>query len=674
MVSRYQLAGIAGLLLVLSLSACGGGKTSDPAQTGNDNQDSGLQDVSRTIPLSGHVDGAGKDELLPGVVASVKRDPDGLSLSVDRNAELQRLGPQGERSQIGSISPGQNLSLSGAGSKGEAVYYEASSGSGNKVSMGITDIDPGVLPCPIVFVRQNPTGVTGPMQTFRNLQSPWNYQDQAIMRLDPDGTLTQLLAISDRPMQDLEVSFDASRVMFTMREFGGDDLELFEMNIDGTNLTQLTFNEYDDGEPTYLPDGRVLFTSERFGVGDFYDSGSQVPQLFVLDRFTGEERLVHIASDGCFNPIVAHNGQLYFVSWDTRINIQGPRFNRFTIWRMDPDGTDAFPVFGSHIARDNVDCFIDVRERADHHLLCVHTNFDIPGIGRAHHENYGAGSILDVDPLGNPDFPTYRYLTPREIVDSGPENTLGRYKFPVELPGGDILVSYATGDVWEDHGDENDVVPDFGLYVMDGSTGELTKVCDGAGIWEIGGMPLLQRQVPPVIPDSTLRPGVEAWGEFACMDIFDRNGDMRQGHPKPEDGPWKVRVFQALKTRGIPTGDPDRLEFDHGNFTPMAEGPMIGEYPVAEDGSFRIRIPADTPITWELVDGRGRVAVRERMFNMVRPGETRTCAGCHARIDVKHNIDLSKSAFKPNGEGFSDLRGLFDDFVNTVVDNTAHEE
>lgn len=669
MVCRTRLAGLCSLSLLLLLGACGGGKSATTAAPDNDS--TGLINANRSIPVTGHVDGATEGDLAPGVVASIKGGSDGLSLSVDRKSELMQLGPQGSRIPVGSAEPGQPLKLAGPSGTGNAVYYEAAAqNGGNKVSMGAADITPGLLPCPIVFIRQEPTDVHGPMMTFRNLQSPWNYQQQAIMRLDPDGTLTQLLAITDRPMQDLEVSYDGKKIAFTMREFGGDDLELFEMNIDGTNLTQLTFNDFDDGEPTYLPDGRILFTSERYGIGDFYDSGTEVPQMFVLDRFTGEERLVHLAADGCFNPIVADNGQIYFVSWDTRINIQGPRFNRFTIWRMDPDGTDSFPVFGSHIARDDVDCFIDVRETHDHQLLCVHTNFDIPGIGRAHHENYGSGSVMLVDPQGNPDFPTYRYLTPREIVDSGPENTLGRYKFPTELPDGKILVTYAPGDVWEDHNNANDTPPDFGLYILDRDSGDLTKLCDAAGIWELGGTPLISRNVPPVIPDITVKPGTPDYGEFACENIFDRNGDMRQGHPLPEDGPWKVRVMQALKTRGIPTGDPDRLEFNHGTFTPMAQGPVIGEYPVAADGSFRIRIPADTPITWELVDGKGRVAVRERMFNMVRPGETRTCAGCHARIDVKHNIDLSKSAFKPNGAGFSDLRGLFEDFVNTVVDNT----
>jgi hypothetical protein len=127
--------------------------------------------------------------------------------------------------------------------------------------------------------------------------------------------------------------------------------------------------------------------------------------------------------------------------------------------------------------------------------------------------------------------------------------------------------------------------------------------------------------------------------------------------------------MQALKTNGLPTGDPNRFEFVDRNFPVLGQGPVIGEYPIAPDGSFRIRIPANTPITWELVDGRGRVAVRERMFNMVRAGETRTCAGCHAAIDVKHNINMTAAAFQPGGAGFSDLRGLFEDYDTTVINN-----
>lgn len=649
------------------LAGCAGSstETANPA-TGS------LATAGRTAPFFGPVPGLSSEQQQPGVDTTSRLTTDGLAIELAQSATLSQVQPDGSAAPVATLVAGGEITLPRPGQAGEAVYYEArrADGSGNKVTLGISDFPPGTLPCPVLFLRCDPRTDTGaPMMTFRNL-GHWNDEGQVLMRLDPDGKLTQVLAITGRPMQDFEASYDARKILFTMREFSGDDMEIFEMNADGTNLTQLTHNETDDGEPTYLPDGRILFTSKRLGLGDFYDAGTEVPQLYVLDPFTGSERLVHIAADGVFNPSVAANGQIYFTSWDTRINLNGPRFNRFVIWRMDPDGTDAFPVFGSHIARDDVDCFIDPREAADGMLYAVHTNFDIPGIGRAHHENFGAGSVIKLDPLGNPDFPTYKYITPRAIVDSGPANTLGRYKFPVPLPGGGVLVSYAPGKVWSEDGDTLADAPDWGLYKLS-DDGSKVKLCDAPGLWEIGAVPLLARAVPPVIPDITL-PAEQAgqeWGEFACENIFDRAGDMRQGHPRPEDGPWKLRVMQGLRTDGVPTGDPGRLEFDGRNFPVISQGPVIGEYPVASDGSFRIRIPADTPITWELVDGFGRVAVRERMFNMVRPGETRTCAGCHAAIDIKHNINLSAKAFKPNGEGFSDLRGLFEDFATALVDN-----
>ena len=652
-------------LLTALLGGCTGG--SDTTGAASDGLPETPLAADRTIPVQGQVDGATAAELAPGVNASVSRTEDDLAVRVDRDSVILQIDATGQRSEVATLAASESASLPAPEGDGVAVYYEAEPlAGGNKVVMGAGAPPEGLLPAPIIFIRMN--AIENPNRTpfmaFRNL-GIWMFEEQAIMRLDPDGTLTQVLAITNRPMQDLEVSYDATKLAFTMREFGGDDMELFEVNIDGTNLTQLTFNEYDDAEPTYLPDGRILFTSERLGIGDFYDSGTEVPQMYVLDPFTGEERLVHIAMDGCFNPIVRHNGELLFVSWDTRINIAGPHFNRFVVWKMNPDGTDAFPVFGSHIARDFADCFVDVRETFDNQLLCVHTNFDLPQGGRAHHENFGAGAVLKVDPDGNPDFPSYRYLTDSAVVDSGAANTLGRYKFPIALPDGNVLVSYAPGKVWSDGtGDK----PDWGIHHLDASSGELTPVLNAEGVAEFGAVLLLPRQAPPIIPDSTLHK--EEFGEFACGSIFNRQGDMRQHHPKPEEGPWKLRVIQVLKSYGVPNGDTDNPSFDHGNFPHMIEGPMIGEYPVAPDGSFRIRIPANTPITWELVDGTGRVAVRERMFNIVRPGEVRTCAGCHGRIDRSEPIPFSAQAFQDNGAGFHDLRGLFEDFETTVLDNT----
>ncbi|MCB1221815.1 MAG: hypothetical protein H7A35_08485 [Planctomycetales bacterium] len=669
---RSGLWPVFGLATVL-LASCGG-NTSVPEQqvlpavaTPAGQEGVLLSDEGRRLPVVGKVDGIDQSQLEPGVVTSIQKDAEGLSVEVDRDAVVRRIEADLSRSTITQLAAGQSATLA---LDARTEYFELDNGEGgNKVTMGASEFPDGVLDQPILFIKSNPVDNPNrtPFMAFRNLGRNF-FADQTIMRLDPDGTLTQVLTISDRPMQDLELSYDGKKLLLAMREFGGSDMELFEVNIDGTNLTQLTFNDYDDGEPTYLPSGDILFTSERYGIGDFYDAGTQVPHMHILDRFTGEERQIHISSNGAFNPIVSHTGEILFISWDTRINIAGPRYNRFVVWKMLPDGRFAFPVFGSHIVRDSIDCFVDLSETYDHQMLLTHTNFNLPTGGRAHHENYGAGAIVKADPAGNPDFPSYSYLTEKGMVDAGDWNTYGRYKFPVGLPDGRILVSYAPGAVWnESEGDQ----PDFGIYIMDEDGSNLTAICDAEGITEFGAIPLMPRTIPPVIPDETKN--AEDWGEFACENIFDRGGDQRQGNVLPEDGPWTLRVKQVRRVDGLPNGDPGDFSFGNHNFPLMGESNLIGEYPVAPDGSFRIRIPANTPITWELVDGTGRVAVRERMFNSVQPGEVHTCAGCHGRIDIQNNIDLGRQAFKPTGPGFHDLRGLFEDFYGTVIDNTPEE-
>ena len=57
---------------------------------------------------------------------------------------------------------------------------------------------------------------------------------------------------------------------------------------------------------------------------------------------------------------------------------------------------------------------------------------------------------------------------------------------------------------------------------------------------------------------------------------------------------------------------------------------MLGQTPLAADGSFYVEVPADRPIRMELLDAAGaRLRSEERWFWM-RPSEQRICVGCHA--------------------------------------------
>ncbi|MFP4056542.1 MAG: hypothetical protein ACLF0G_06715 [Candidatus Brocadiia bacterium] len=65
-------------------------------------------------------------------------------------------------------------------------------------------------------------------------------------------------------VRDPEVSFDGRRILFAMRRDVEDDYHLYEVHADGSGLQQLTYGAgLSDFDPLYLPDGRIAFSSTR---------------------------------------------------------------------------------------------------------------------------------------------------------------------------------------------------------------------------------------------------------------------------------------------------------------------------------------------------------------------------------------------------------------------------
>jgi hypothetical protein len=57
---------------------------------------------------------------------------------------------------------------------------------------------------------------------------------------------------------------------------------------------------------------------------------------------------------------------------------------------------------------------------------------------------------------------------------------------------------------------------------------------------------------------------------------------------------------------------------------------VLGYAPIEPDGSFKLNVPADTPIGLAVVDAQGRALQTHTNWIQVRPGERRTCDGCHS--------------------------------------------
>jgi len=69
---------------------------------------------------------------------------------------------------------------------------------------------------------------------------------------------------------------DGTKIAFTSDRDGG-DLDIFIMDADGTNVTQLTTSSADDYDPFWLPNGEeIVFVSDREGI----------PQLFKINLIT----------------------------------------------------------------------------------------------------------------------------------------------------------------------------------------------------------------------------------------------------------------------------------------------------------------------------------------------------------------------------------------------------
>ncbi|MCW5661454.1 MAG: hypothetical protein KIT60_27460 [Burkholderiaceae bacterium] len=64
--------------------------------------------------------------------------------------------------------------------------------------------------------------------------------------------------------------------------------------------------------------------------------------------------------------------------------------------------------------------------------------------------------------------------------------------------------------------------------------------------------------------------------------------------------------------------------------TEFEQQKILGYAPVEPDGSFKLNVPADTPLALAIVDAKGRAIQTHLNWIQVRPGERRTCDGCHS--------------------------------------------
>jgi hypothetical protein len=192
----------------------------------------------------------------------------------------------------------------------------------------------------------------------------------------------------------------------------------------------------------------------------------------------------------------------------------------------------------------------------------------------------------------------------------------GRYRNPRPLPGGNLLVSYARGNL------------SFGLYQFDFVRKTVGTQLYADGKWDaLEAIPVTPKAEPAGLISSVFDD--QPTGDLQCLNIYESDqleaASIQKGEVK------KVRFLQGISPRAAGT---------------PAQTRILGEAPVEPDGSFFVRLPADTPFYIQSLNAEGRPLVTMRHWMWVRRGTSRGCIGCHEDRELAPENRISRALVK----------------------------
>jgi len=455
-------------------------------------------------------------------------------------------------------------------------------------------------------------------------------------------------------------------------------------NIDRVIKDSYTADLGDDVDPVFLPDGRIVFTSTRqkktkSQIGYSYldkEAVSVVTTLHVMNEDGTEIEQISFNQSHDRNPSVLRSGKILFSRWDN----MGHQ-SKFSLYTLNPDGTDLNVLYGAHSPGDS---FLHAREVSEGRI--VSTVIPMQGTWEG-----GALMELDVKNFSDNDDPAPGYnrvdmsgqkpATSSNIPIGRQKSPDGRFSTPYALAdgSGEVLVSYSPFQPVEkvDQITKEVIIlrdqegpPAYGIYLLDINTKSLKPiVLPDVGFAFVDPIVLESRTLPPEIARQIVfEPGAfdpeKEEGILNIKSVYDTDRHGRMGNGVltrieqaamsiPVIAPADItldtrnlvadiaRLKDPLMTRadqrparflrvttGIPT--PPGLSRQAIGETVFEMQKIIGYAPIEPDGSVRIKVPADIPLSLSVLDREGRAYEYRTSWLQVRPGEELVCHGCHS--------------------------------------------
>jgi len=415
-----------------------------------------------------------------------------------------------------------------------------------------------------------------------------------------------------------ELSYDGRTILFAWCSGTGKDLEwtaescyhIFKVNVDGTGLVQLTDGPWNDFDPCFLPNGRIVFVSERRG--GYLRCGRHCPTytMFSMAGDGGDITCLSFHETHEWHPSIDNDGMIVYTRWDY---VDRDTNVAHHIWQCFPDGRDPRSFHGNYPLRRELRPWMEMSIRA------------IPGSHKyvataAAHHGHAFGSLVLIDQR-QPDDGAMSQLT--RLTPDVPLPEAERHIRPIEA-----CMVYATA--WPLSEDDYVCAYDadaknHGIYWID-RFGNRELLYRDPDIACQSPIPLRARPTPPVIPsrvaqahppaEGAVEPGRET---IAVANVYDSDFDWPTG--------VKIAALRVIQLLPKTTPPPNEPRIGVANQTNARA--VLGTVPVERDGSAYFLAPAGKALYFQALDAAGMAVQSMRSVTYLHPGEQLTCLGCH---------------------------------------------
>ena len=563
------------------------------------------------------------------------------------------------------------------------------------------DVDPRLGEAPVAYVQRIAPLDDNNVMLPRNELEPVGFfpggelmiRDAASARAAP-RSLSLRIFTDPHDVRDLSTSFDGRRLLFSLRapEIPGADEEdqprwnIWEYSVDSDSLrrvitSDLIAEEGQDLMPRYLPDGRILFVSDRQrqSRARLLDEGKPQfsPQeesrqvngftLHVMNSDGSDVRQISFNPSHDLAPLVLNDGRVLLVRWDNN----GTN-NEFNLYAMNPDGSATGIVYGadSHLPEDDAPFYSNPALLDDGRLLVLKRAQESPSWSVR-------PLVIDIRDFINLDQPLVpgAAMTAEQILIDLPVSvseqvsSSGRFASLTPLADGTgrFLAAWAPCRLRHPETEELlactdanlgivDIVeaePAYGLWIFDPvGDRQLPVVPPRDGVMINEAVVMTARTRPPAIADGV--PGLDrdlalaerGAGIINIRSVYDFAGEFNPLVVPPPGvttlaqfaDPLQVTAAQRSVlfmriSKAVLIPDRDVVDLngaDFGRLPRFGMREIVGYVPVSPDGSVRAEVPANVALDIQLVaaDGR-RVAGLHGAWLSVRPGEELVCSGCH---------------------------------------------